>query len=84
MNYLYNIVQTVEGTLVSTQPTDILAWAEVNDCEVYGFNSNPRNRAELQGQPKITGLCGPMYDGERNGVPVIRYEDQEAYNRLSI
>jgi hypothetical protein len=64
MNCLYNIVQAVEGTLVSTHPTDILAWAEINDREVYGYNFNRHNRSELQGQPKISGLLGPMYDAE--------------------
>jgi len=40
-------------------------------------------REFLRGQPTIKGLCGPMYDGEINGQPVIRYETWAVYNALS-
>lgn len=40
-------------------------------------------RAELQNAPIIDGLLGPMYDGERNGAAVIRYESQDVYDTLS-
>jgi hypothetical protein len=35
---------------------------------------------------KLLELCGPMYDRRRNkdtGLPVVRYEDQQASNYLS-
>lgn len=41
-------------------------------------------RAELQGEPYLKNLCGPMYDGDEGGCAVIRYESQEVYNALSI
>jgi hypothetical protein len=42
-------------------------------------------RAELRGQPKFKGLCGPMWGGNTGpgGAPVIRYETSEAYSSLS-
>lgn len=44
-----------------------------------GLNRNPAHRAALQGQPKFTGLCGPMF----GGPGVVRYETPAAYARLS-
>lgn len=40
-------------------------------------------RLELQGQPYLKALRGPMYDGEENGAAVIRYESPEVYKILS-
>lgn len=40
-------------------------------------------REELQNEYILEGLLGPMYDGEKEGRPVIRYETQEVYNILS-
>ncbi|CAB4203434.1 hypothetical protein UFOVP1382_50 [uncultured Caudovirales phage] len=40
-------------------------------------------RPQLQGQPKLKGLLGPMWNGEKNGVAYVRYETQEHYNDLS-
>lgn len=40
-------------------------------------------RLELQGQPYLKALRGPMYDGEENGAAVIRYESPEVYRILS-
>ncbi len=42
------------------------------------LNDNPRQRAELQGQPVFKGLLGPMWDGDK-----VRYETQAVYNTLS-
>ena len=44
---------------------------------------NHRLRPELQGWPLIQGLIGPCWGGTRDGRPVIRYENHEAYNLLS-
>lgn len=47
---------------------------------VTGYNYNSRQRAELQGQPRLKGLAGPMFNGyatrKSTGelVAVIRYE----------
>lgn len=43
-----------------------------------GFNHNPQQREELQGQPKFEDLAGPMWDGD-----AIRYEDWASYEILS-
>lgn len=40
----------------------------------YDHLHNDTDREELQGQPKLLGLAGPMYNGEIDGLPVIRYE----------
>lgn len=47
--------------------------------EIVGEVRDSIRRAELQGAPKIKGLAGPMYDGERDGKACIRYETREAY-----
>jgi hypothetical protein len=83
MQVSYKVVQTVEGRMIATCPTNIYAWAEAIGRSVYHL-PNLRLRAELQLQPKIQGFCGPMWDGfDANGLPVIRYEDQTSYNTLS-
>lgn len=47
---------------------------------IYGYNKNLSHREELQGQPLLLGLAGPMYNGmgilKNSGekVAVIRYE----------
>lgn len=45
---------------------------------IVGANQNPRQRQELQGAPKFSGLLGPMWDGD-----CLRYEDQKTYDLLS-
>ena len=40
-------------------------------------------REELRGQPQFLGLCGPMWGGMRDGLPVIRYETPEANQHYS-
>ena len=42
-------------------------------------------REELRGQPTFADLAGPMWDGlDDEGHPIIRYEDQSSFERLSI
>lgn len=47
---------------------------------IYDYNDNPAQREELQGQPKLLGLNGPMFNGfgtlKSTGetVVIIRYE----------
>jgi len=84
MQVSYKIVRQIEGTWIVQTPTDIVAWAEVNGFTPFWPTRNLRVRPELQLQPRIAGLVGPMYDGVNEaGLPVIRYEDQNSYNRLS-
>jgi hypothetical protein len=80
---VYKIVQMVGNSMVVTQPTDIVAWAEANGRSTYYHVVNLHLRPELQLQPKIQGFCGPMWDGEVDGVAVIRYEDTEVNEILS-
>lgn len=57
--------------------------------EIRGYRMAPDSergkwmREELRVQPRFEDLCGPMWGGIRNGKPLIRYEDQPAYNSLS-
>lgn len=76
----YRIVQlTDEGWITSdVSPENLAAWCEIRGYKVVRVNNNPRHRAELQGQPIISGLCGPMWDGDR-----VRYEDGRANRSLS-
>ena len=74
----YQIVQKIEGAMIASETTDIHAWAEIRGIAITGYLNNSRNRAELQGQPKLSGFNGPMW----NGGP-IRYEDSAAYADLS-
>ena len=52
---------------------------------IYGYNKNERQREELQGQPKLLGLNGPMFGGfaelKSTGetVVIIRYEKPSKY-----
>lgn len=48
-----------------------------------GIQDGEHLRSELQGQPRLEGLLGGMYDGKREGKIVIRYETQEVYDQLS-
>ena len=59
--------------------------AEQFESLIYGYNENPRQREELQGQPLLLGLNGPMFNGfatlKSTGetVVVIRYEKPSKY-----
>lgn len=55
-----------------------------NNYKVDGFLVRKSAREELQGQPTIFDLCGPMYDGEtKEGAARIRYETWDVYNMMS-
>lgn len=49
------------------------------DFDITGRHESEVTRRELQNQPILAGLVGPMYDGAQDGIPVIRYETSEAY-----
>lgn len=87
---IYQLVQSVEGQMISSefQGENVYPAMSARGFEHVGYlERNPRAtigpRAELIGQPKFSGVAGPMWNGMRDGVPVIRYEDREAYERLS-
>jgi hypothetical protein len=79
----YKIVQIVNGRMVVTVPGDLEAWATANERELYWPERTAHLRLELQDQPHVTGLCGPMFDGFKNGEAVIRYEDPASNDILS-
>jgi hypothetical protein len=84
---IYNLVQFVEGKLVASQfsEANVIPAMSARGFEFNGANANSRQRAELQGQPKFKGVCGPMYDGidTATGEAIIRYECPEANDILS-
>lgn len=65
-------------------PANITTAAELESL-IYGYNKNPVHREELQGQPLLLGLNGPMFNGFGNlqstgeEVVIIRYEKPCTY-----
>lgn len=51
---------------------------------IYGYNKNPAQHEELQGQPKLLGFNGPMFNGYKTlssgeKAAIIRYEIPREY-----
>lgn len=74
--FIYKVVGRQVETFDSVE--DLLA-----KYKQVGVVQGEGRRIELQGQPKIEGHLGAMYDGMEGNKHVIRYETQEAYDRLS-
>ena len=80
------IIGTLENgsKCVYDTPSEIKT-AEQFKSLIYGYNENPRQREELQGQPLLIGLNGPMFNGfatlKSTGetVVIIRYEKPSKY-----
>jgi hypothetical protein len=59
-------------------------WEELNSL-ICGYHFSDSTREELQGQPKMLGLVGPMFNGygtlasTGEKVAIIRYEEQREY-----
>jgi len=75
----YKIVRCIEGSYIVDWTDDVIAYAEIRGMLVTGRLARPKVREELQGQPYISGLVGPMWDGD-----CIRYEDQTTNDHMSI
>lgn len=64
-------------------PEEVNTIAEFESL-ISGYNYNEQNREELQGQPKLFGFCGPMFNGYTKikgiNAVIIRYEKLEKYN----
>ncbi len=77
----YRLIQCVEGAMIQSEfaGDNVYPAMEVRGYAHTGFNTNPKHRAELQGQPKFAGVAGPMWDGD-----AVRYECNEANRHLSI
>lgn len=81
----YEFVMTTEDGQVKIHSDDVQAFSDAMDAPIIGFNNNPRQRLELQGQPKLEGYVGPCWGGKTHtGEPIIRYEDRAAYAALSL
>jgi hypothetical protein len=82
----YQLVQCIDDEFhVSTfNAADFLSAMEIRGYAHAGAHRSPSTRAELQGQPKFTGVLGPMWGGlGADGEPCIRYEDSATYQALS-
>lgn len=82
----FRLVQNVDGQFFvhDFSEMNVVPAMAVRGFDFDGFSENPRLRPELQGQPKFKGVLGPMWGGEDDeGQPIVRYEDQSAYDRLS-
>lgn len=80
-NMTAKLVQVVNGqALIGCEVTmeNILPAFEVRGFNFVGLNDNPRQRAELQGWPVFSGLCGPLWNGDS-----VRYETREANDIFS-
>lgn len=77
----YRLIQEVNGMAIKTEfnEENVIAAMEARGFALDGLNRNPRQREELQDQPKFKGLAGPMWDGD-----TVRYEDWKTYERLSV
>jgi hypothetical protein len=75
----FRIVELTKDGWKQTETTDLMSWMIGRpDVEITGTLNRKGPRAELQGQPYLSGFAGPMWDGD-----AIRYENSEANDRLS-
>jgi len=73
---------TAEAETVT--PMTYSEFVEAVDLKVVRYNDfSSRKRPELRGAPVLEGFAGPMYDGEKDGHKVIRYESWAANERFS-
>jgi hypothetical protein len=56
---------------------------EMFSAQFDGIENGSHLRDCLKGQPKIKGMCGPMYNGEHMGYPCVRYESWAVYDAMS-
>ena len=77
----YQIVCDVDGQHIVDvyDETNVVDALEFRGHILTGFNKKKSCREELRGEPKFSGLLGPMWGGVHDGVPVIRYEEPAVY-----
>lgn len=83
---IYMIIGTESNGMkcVYDLPAEIKTAEEFNSL-IYGYHYSDRTRDELQGQPLLLGLAGPMFNGfghlQSTGeeVAIIRYEKPMKY-----
>jgi hypothetical protein len=83
--YHFNVI----GDSLTTEAETLTPMTYSEFVEHVGFkvarytDSASRKRPELRGAPVLEGFAGPMYDGEKDGHTVIRYETWAANERFS-
>jgi hypothetical protein len=69
----YRLIQSINRQLIMEfDADDFLAAMEVRGFQLVKLNANPRQRAELQGQPIFSTLCGPMWDVTPSAMKIRR------------
>jgi hypothetical protein len=68
----YQIIHYVGGKWSKDETNNIFAWAAARGLPILKHNDDKYHRAELQGQPIISSLYGPMW-GDSG---IILYEDR--------
>lgn len=81
MEFIYKVV-TLENGRLKAELYDNVKDLKKKHKQI-GVQTAKFLREELQGQPRLDGLFGGMWDGYHEGKPCIRYESPEAYDMLS-
>jgi hypothetical protein len=84
----YHLVRNVEGLWIVDKFTEenVVPAMDVRGCPIDPTRTGGQHlRPELRGQPVFKNVLGPMWGGtdEETGEPIVRYEDQKAYDSLS-
>ena len=81
---IYQFITATEEGFGKVETDDLDQWLADNDAQITGYQRTTSIRAELAGQPKISGFHGPAWgDYAANGEPILRYEDAETNRQLS-
>lgn len=82
------VFRFVELTPTGWKETDVRSIADFQiarpGVDIVGLCERRGIRAELFGQPYLSSFAGPMWGGTtKDGAPIVRYESQDANDRLS-
>lgn len=79
MNVMFQVVGEGSADLMSASEFQ----ARFGDRFVEPEFVHDGRREVLKSQPGVRNLCGPMYNGERDGFQIVRYESWAVYEALS-
>jgi hypothetical protein len=83
--YKYQIACTTNAACYDLEWTEFMKHLAHKGIAINGIETNFRLREQLQGQPNLSGFCGPMWGGrDGSGTPRIRYESTEFYRDMAI
>lgn len=83
--FKYQVCGLEDGVFETTDVEQFIVYLQVRGFECTGNSGfKPHVHEWLNEQPEFDGLCGPMGNGIKDGVPCVRYETWELYNRMSI